>query len=248
MQSDGDALYRAILEDPLDQVMKLVYADYLDETAGRVVCPNKGRGCNQPAYNCPACHGSGQVSDGRTERAELIRLQIELGQEVETLDNYAIKVCRKDYLLQTWGRRWALETVAAHLEPLHRGRFLRWNGIFYGTRWGRAGYGWEQAATPVVTWKWMDGFVVEVELSGDDWVRYAAKMWWHPEWRFGNDAYEGGRVSYQPYNPLASPLRRVVLKSALRDHQRPGTYPEIQSRLRMDYKPLQLIFSGEPRG
>jgi hypothetical protein len=65
----------AVLADPGDDLPRLVYADWLDETAGAVPCPI--RDCRLLTIeDCPHCRGSGTVSDGRRERAEFIRKSI----------------------------------------------------------------------------------------------------------------------------------------------------------------------------
>ena len=100
---DRDASLRAaVLASPEDDLPRLVYADFLDETAGVVVCrwcegvgflkcatchvkPTKtGKlrghrrdclGLRKEARVCPNCH-HGWASDGRAERAEFIRCQV----------------------------------------------------------------------------------------------------------------------------------------------------------------------------
>lgn len=104
MTTDGDALLRAILTDPADDAPRLAYADWLEGQSGEVECrhclPSRpGRRCHRchgvvgdyyshhsgedydgtwvcdRSDRCPKCHGSGQVPDGRRERAEFIRVQ-----------------------------------------------------------------------------------------------------------------------------------------------------------------------------
>ena len=80
--TEQEALLAAILATPADDTPRLVYADYLDETAGTVECVT----CNGVDWSsawitdgkCPSCRGSGRVSDGRRERAAFIRVQCEL--------------------------------------------------------------------------------------------------------------------------------------------------------------------------
>lgn len=100
------SLRAAVLANPKDDVVRLAYADFLDETAGVVVCKwcegagflkcgfcglkpdKKGRlgkhraDCPagddpRDARPCPNCH-HGWASDGRAERAEFIRQQVHL--------------------------------------------------------------------------------------------------------------------------------------------------------------------------
>ena len=79
---------RAIIERPDCDLTRLEYADWLEENAGTAAC----KGCRGKrgfsAYNkvgvpvdwyvCPTCHGTGTVSNGNAERAEFVRIQIEL--------------------------------------------------------------------------------------------------------------------------------------------------------------------------
>ncbi len=75
---------RAILADPDDDTPRLAYADFLDENAVSVECPRcHGAGWydreqGDSEMSCRTCYGTGSVSDGQGERAEFIRLQIEL--------------------------------------------------------------------------------------------------------------------------------------------------------------------------
>lgn len=93
MNADEEALLAGILASPDDDIPRLVYCDWLEEHAGTERCPEcKGdtrhrvtlpgkperRMLNMVAGTCARCGGTGRVSDGRQERAEFIRLQIEL--------------------------------------------------------------------------------------------------------------------------------------------------------------------------
>lgn len=81
--TDGDKLYRQILEDPADETLRLVYADWLQENDGPARC-DYCRGRDEcplhddtfdPHWHCPHCGGR---ADGFAARAEFIRLQVEL--------------------------------------------------------------------------------------------------------------------------------------------------------------------------
>lgn len=88
--TDDAPFLRAILSAPDDDTPRLVFADWLDDTAGEKTCP----ACNGAAVRwkgditlvgkdryevpCNTCSGSGRVSDSRHERAEFIRVQCEL--------------------------------------------------------------------------------------------------------------------------------------------------------------------------
>lgn len=75
-----DHFLAEILAAPLDDLPRLILADWLQERAGEVACPT----CNGkphptwPHYNCTTCGGELRVSNGLGERAEFIRIQCEL--------------------------------------------------------------------------------------------------------------------------------------------------------------------------
>lgn len=84
-----DYLAAAVLDRPHDDTPRLAVADWLDDNSGRVECPacegregywDDGGFKYQSAVwvACPACGGSGSVSDGRAEYAEFVRVQVEL--------------------------------------------------------------------------------------------------------------------------------------------------------------------------
>lgn len=79
--TDRDALLAAILAHPEDDAPRIIFADWLDENAGTVHCPDcKARGAWQSwgGIGCSTCRGTGSVSNGYAERAEFIRVQCEL--------------------------------------------------------------------------------------------------------------------------------------------------------------------------
>lgn len=88
-----DAFIRKILAEPADDTPRLVYADWLDEHAGTVPCPI----CRGPGFNrgglggpigCTRCRGELAVSDGSRERAEFIRVQVELARNEDVIDKH----------------------------------------------------------------------------------------------------------------------------------------------------------------
>ncbi len=96
-ESLSSAFLRDILENPADDTPRLVLADWLEENAGTVPCPNeceKGRvlhshiggayfpdGKGRTEYKfCSHCGGTGRAPDGRKARPEFIRAQIDLAQ------------------------------------------------------------------------------------------------------------------------------------------------------------------------
>ena len=108
MSEDRAAFIAKICENPFDNTPRLVFADWLDEQPSTVPCAEcNGSGVPfikpirhnmweerqpdgtirrfskipRPDYRirrCESCGGSGSVSNGNAERAEFIRLQIEL--------------------------------------------------------------------------------------------------------------------------------------------------------------------------
>jgi len=89
--TDLDAILRAVVADPHDDTPRLVYAEICDDLAGVVACPACGgkrrrlvrhHAVGPFGYEkigkCPTCSGSGSVSNGLAERAEFVRVQVEL--------------------------------------------------------------------------------------------------------------------------------------------------------------------------
>lgn len=82
MTTDTDFLTQ-IVRDPFDTSLRLIYADWLEEHQGAIVCPE----CNQRGwldtptrmpYDCNFCHGQGVISSTNGAKAEFIRVQCEL--------------------------------------------------------------------------------------------------------------------------------------------------------------------------
>jgi hypothetical protein len=79
--TDEQTLLAAIIARPDDDLPRLIYADWLDETDGIgpcMACTDKSGFCWGKVANCHTCHGAGEVSNGHAERAEFIRVQCEL--------------------------------------------------------------------------------------------------------------------------------------------------------------------------
>lgn len=78
------ALLRAICEHPAEDTPRLVYADWLDEHAEETACgacdfgwlPKTGTPDAGMVSRCPACRGTGRVSNGYAARAAHIRWAI----------------------------------------------------------------------------------------------------------------------------------------------------------------------------
>ena len=74
------ALMAGVLAAPDDDTPRLILADWLEENAGWMKCPVCDNESGYRVY-CVQCEGSGRAgwaSDGRRERAEFIRVQLEL--------------------------------------------------------------------------------------------------------------------------------------------------------------------------
>lgn len=70
-----DDFLRAIIERPDDDLPRSVFADWLEGNAGSRPC----YACSDEVKtDCKSCKGTGSVTNGFAERAEFIRLQIEL--------------------------------------------------------------------------------------------------------------------------------------------------------------------------
>jgi uncharacterized protein (TIGR02996 family) len=95
--TDLDALLAAVLDRPDDDTPRLVYADAIEEQAGAVACemchggrwcPNcSGEGCSPYGVaangdclvdRCRHCANAREVPNGFAERAEFVRVQVEL--------------------------------------------------------------------------------------------------------------------------------------------------------------------------
>lgn len=74
-----------IVREPGEDSPRLAYADWLEENAGDVECPDcrhrkKDWGRHYKSSPYCICKGSGRISDSYTERAEFIRVQVELAE------------------------------------------------------------------------------------------------------------------------------------------------------------------------
>jgi len=84
-------LLAAIHDNPSDDNIRLVWADWLGETGGEVKCPRLGGKCDGKIWStsraaweecdeCPQCDGTGRTPDAVTARGEFIRLQIQIAE------------------------------------------------------------------------------------------------------------------------------------------------------------------------
>lgn len=118
--SEHDALLAAILESPADDTPRFVFADWLDEHAETVDCSEDG--CGNPAkgwngfYPCSTCHGTGRIDNGYAERAEFIRVQIELARQPRRLvieEECPVTTSGPNYYLVPTGARIAGRSLMA---------------------------------------------------------------------------------------------------------------------------------------
>lgn len=93
--TDADALLAAVRDRPEDDTPRLVYADWLDDHAtasgqcgacdGHGLIDDVGRGSSE-GTTCEACRGfGGWKGNGYRERAEFIRVQVELARTPATV-------------------------------------------------------------------------------------------------------------------------------------------------------------------
>lgn len=110
MKSDGDALLRVILENPDDDTARLVYSDWLEESATGVdsvcwKCNGGGRAFRPWNFGtaadnvrdfriCPACAGVGSLADEKTLLADLIRMQIAFPEDPATASRLLLAIYR----------------------------------------------------------------------------------------------------------------------------------------------------------
>jgi uncharacterized protein (TIGR02996 family) len=99
---EAAAFWAAVRNRPDDDTPRLVFADWLDDHAGTMACPGcKGKGrrtARTPPVTCEVdcwdCGGSGRVSNGNAERAELIRVGIAVN--VKAGSQYGVMGCREE--------------------------------------------------------------------------------------------------------------------------------------------------------
>lgn len=174
--TDGDSLLKAVLANPADDLPRLVLADWLEENAKEMECGEcEGQAVRQYPYlptgtlsACLNCGGAGRISDGRRERAEFVRLQLESanwgdeqGTDPEATPNAAMigydgrRTTRHDLWRQRERELTLLIDYRARWFPEAGGWFL-WNG-------GAPA----EAAAPVASVR--RGFIDEVMCTLADW-------------------------------------------------------------------------------
>lgn len=170
MNDDEAAFLRRIIEAPADDTPRLVYADWLEENAGRLPCPEcagakrvrdysfkpyhlpdgfGAEGVPYRVFDCPACQGLGRgASDGRAERAEFIRLQCQLANPYRD-----ILPDKPDHA------RGPADVLVAYWEAL-RGREAELLDVAAVEDWAGIPAAWD-----VTDWWFVRGFVGAVRLS-----------------------------------------------------------------------------------
>lgn len=89
LSPEESSFLQAIIDNPKDDAVRLIYADWLQEKAEDAKCSNCKGSLGHYEYPfaapfypkwviCSICNGTGHVPDGRADRAEFIRVQIEL--------------------------------------------------------------------------------------------------------------------------------------------------------------------------
>ncbi len=153
------ALLNAVRADPESDLLRLVWADRLDELATNVECPECGgignSGVVGELRRCVRCDGDCWVPDGLAERAAIIRLQ-----------------CDPEYVCD-WHPR---------PEPVPSSSPMTLETKFHRNAWpGMTLVGWDDGwvcYSPTETWpsvsrtdvKWTRGFIAEVRCRLDWWV------------------------------------------------------------------------------
>jgi hypothetical protein len=133
--TEQKALLRAILDDPLDDTVRLAYADWLDEHPGTMTCPrckpydgskNWITGHTPNPYSgpywqpCSVCDATTLVPDGGAEHARFIRRQI-------SHSKLARDRTRNEKLLKVAvdaGHRWAEEWLGTDALGRHYRGFI----------------------------------------------------------------------------------------------------------------------------
>jgi uncharacterized protein (TIGR02996 family) len=187
MTDDELGLLRAILAEPPEDMHRLRYADWLEEHAGEVECRNTGceRGRIWTGMDgmkwipCPDCSGSGRVPDSRRERAEFIRVQVELANP--RWPDHAER-CGRDCAPECphWDYSFRLGTLR------RRERELSWG---HGRHWLPACLG-SPGAMDTATGEWCHpggvkslfrrGFVESVACPAAAWLEHGDALYWRP--------------------------------------------------------------------
>jgi uncharacterized protein (TIGR02996 family) len=192
--TDADLL-RAVIEFPDADAPRLAYADHLEETAGTVACRWCSGGAITVIPPCPKCRGTGRVSDGRRERAALIRVQCELGRIPDpppepSAGMRAAARGQRLAALGAWRRQWSSayyrlrarerELWADFGKPYERARLFglppNWLA-FLPAETGQVTSGYAPSDGDAVVRR---GFVDELTLTAARWLAHADSLVWSP--------------------------------------------------------------------
>lgn len=171
MVTDEQALLRAILLNPGDDLARIVLADWLEEHAGTQTCPECG-GSEQDNTGekwCSRCGGTGVASDGRADRAEFIRVQIAIEETkrramwVPTepmLERHPIESLQMLFQVNNHDRESKLDALRRRATEMQSTPGCRW--------WGDYGPGGEYVVT-----EWTRGFASSVAMTLASFERHA---------------------------------------------------------------------------
>jgi uncharacterized protein (TIGR02996 family) len=195
MHTDDDFL-RKIRENPFDDAIRMVYADWLEDRAHEEGSERKCETCRgigwktsrwriaemdaddygQSTVACDQCRGTGRIHDTRVDRAEFIRLQCELEQYQayhEWLENMSVEQWSGDPEEGVLLRR-LYPLVKRHTELCHQ--YVRdcktWSKEFIsqilGPNWLSASASWQ--------WWWKRGFVSSISCTLTAFQQHAGEI------------------------------------------------------------------------
>ena len=187
-----EAVMRAILSVPESDGVRLMAARWLEENTGEVPCGYckgqrhvtyfQGPGATNPNWkNCPACRGSGSVPDGRRDRSEFIRVQVELARP---LDGCQCVGCFP--LSKSADRKKCRAELRRREGELLAGPNA---GFTNRTQWFTGG---DRRLTTGFTPEFRRGFVEAVTCSAADWLAHHGALVWHPDQRVPCPTCENG--------------------------------------------------------
>lgn len=172
----GTTLLCAILDAPADDAPRLIYADWLDEHVADEWCATcSGRGTVEEGdyyrtrdRGCPRCGGKGSRSNGFAERAEFIRVQVELAKPADPNDSKYVALRRREReLLKQHEKVWDLALLRSLGIEVKEHQFLGLDGDNDNcpALFDRVGVG----GRFVMSWKRTRGFVAAVRCTIAAW-------------------------------------------------------------------------------
>ena len=183
MEAEELERLQVVLERPDDDLPRLVYADWLEENAGPVPCERcKGKG-GYPAFHlawqpCPDCLTAGTVSDTRRERAEFVRVQVELARlEAEWEGgSRAGKHARRDALRRRERELWKVISKTVFPEFFAYLERSPWEATVRLTLNPEDGTDFVAAVSPQTLAFVSCGFVKALALTAADWMAHADSL------------------------------------------------------------------------